>query len=49
MFEFVSVYNSYIFPTSVHTSVYQCQTAKINIKIDISNFFGYYFRFWAKL
>jgi hypothetical protein len=39
MFEFVSVNNSFIFRHSVHTSVYQCQTAKINNKLDISNFF----------
>lgn len=43
MFEFVSANNSSIFPTSVHTTIHQCQTAKINIKIDISNFFGHIF------
>lgn len=43
MFEFVSANNSSIFPTLVHTTIHQCQTAKINIKIDISNFFGHIF------
>ena len=36
MLEFVSVNNSFIFRHSVHTSVYQCQTAKINIKKESS-------------
>lgn len=43
MFEFVSANNSSIFPTLVHTTIHQCQTAKINIKIDISNFLGHIF------
>lgn len=49
MFEFVSMNNSFIFPTSVHTTIHQCQTAKINIKIDISNFFDHNFLLCNKL
>lgn len=43
MFEFVSANNSSIYPTSVRIATHRCQTAKINIKIDISNFFGHNF------
>ena len=49
MFEFAFVYISFIFPTSAHTIIYQCQTAKINIKIDISNFFDHNFLLCNKL
>lgn len=49
MFEFVSANNSSIYPTSVRIATHRCQTAKINIKIDISNFFGHNFIYTNEL